>query len=247
MKRIFLAGAVIASSMIAANANAQSLLSNLLSGVASAASTSNTTSSTKSSASTTATNALGTVLNNVVGTATSNVSESNSELVSYLISSVTGNLTTTAATVVGTWNYIQPSVQFESENYLTQAGGAAIAEKLQSKLASFYKLVGIKQGKMTFTFDNSGNVTYGVGSISRSGTYVFDSDSKTITITTATGANIKCYVTVSGTTMNLTFDGSKFLTFMKTLGSKFSMLSTVAELANSYQGMKVGFEFEKQK
>lgn len=247
MKRIFLAGAVIASSMIAANANAQSLLSNLLSGVASAASTSNTTSSTKSSASTTATNALGTVLNNVVGTATSNVSESNSELVSYLISSVTGNLTTTAATVVGTWNYIQPSVQFESENYLTQAGGAAIAEKLQSKLASFYKLVGIKQGKMTFTFDNSGNVTYGVGSISRSGTYVFDSDNKTITITTATGANIKCYVTVSGTTMNLTFDGSKFLTFMKTLGSKFSMLSTVAELANSYQGMKVGFEFEKQK
>lgn len=244
MKKILILGAIAIASLTAQDVQAQSILSGLLSGVARSASATATqqNTTTAQTPSSTAKDILGGALNGVVA----NAGGSDNELLSYLISSVTGDLTTTATTVVGTWSYTAPSVQFESENYLSQAGGAAIAEKVQSKLASLYKLVGIKQGTMVFTFNNNGSMTYAVGKISREATYVFDNASKTITITTAAGANIRCFVTVSGTNMLLTFDGAKFLTFMKTLGSKFSALSTVATLANSYDGMKVGFAFEKK-
>ena len=241
MKKLFIAG-IAMSCLCAQNIDAQSILSNLLSGVANAAATSTTTSNSTNSSTTS--NILGAVANSALSTATS----SNSTVSSLvnLIASVTGDVTTTASTVVGTWSYSQPSVQFESENYLTQAGGTAIASKIENKLASAYKLVGIKSGKMTFTFSSDGSMTYAVGSIKRTGTYVFDADTKTITITTSGGAKIKSYVTVSGDNLYLTFDGSKFLTFMKTLGSKFSMLSTVSNIASAYEGIKVGFTFNKQ-
>lgn len=243
MKKIIIAGAILLSCAMGQNVQAQSILSNLLSGVANAAAQSTTNSVSKgSSVQDTKTEVLGSVLNSVVGNTTNGATNS---LLTNLISAVTGDVTTTGTSIVGSWNYSKPSVQFESENYLTQAGGSAIAEKVESKLASMYKLVGIKAGKMKFTFDNSGNVTYGVGSITRTGTYTFDSSSKTITITTSTGASIKAYVTVSGNNLYLTFDGTKLFTLMKTLGSRFNALSTITTIAESYSGMKVGFCFIK--
>lgn len=247
MKKLFIAGIAL-SCLFAQSANAQSVLSNLLSGVANAAAASATTPTNNSKNSSTGSNILGSVVNSAVTTATTsgNVSESTGNLLSTLITSFAGDITTTATTIIGTWKYNKPSVQFESENYLTQAGGTAIAEKLQTKLVSIYKLAGIKAGTMTFNFKADGNLTYSVGSITRNGTYIFDAATKSVTITTANGAKIKCYTTISGNNMYLTFDGSKFLTFMKTLGSKFSVLSTASTLASSYEGMKVGFCLDKQ-
>lgn len=248
MKKIFATSVILAACMLFQTTNAQSVLSNLLSNVANAAAESAATqnnNSGKGSSSSTKSNILGAVLNTAVSTATENTSESTGNLIANLIASVTGDVTTTSASVVGTWSYDSPSVQFESENYLTQAGGAAIAEKLETKLASLYKLVGIRAGKMTFTFDANGNMTYGVGSVKRAGTYTFDNATKTMTLTTSVGTSFRCFVTVSGNTMYLTFDGDKFLNFVKTMGSKFSALTTVVALANNYEGMKVGFKFVK--
>jgi hypothetical protein len=248
MKKMILTGMILSLAFVQSG-NAQSILSNLLSGVTQAATSSTTTSTSSSSTSSTTSDVLGNVLNSVVSSATSSLDSTaskTSSLLSNLISSVAGDVTTTASSVVGSWSYTEPAVQFESENFLTQAGGSAIAEKLETKLASIYKLVGIKAGQLNFTFDASGNVTYGVGKISRTGTYTFNSEDKTITITTAAGFTVKSYVTVSGNSMILTFDGSKLLSLMKTLGSKFNALSTITSLANSYQGMKVGFTFAKK-
>jgi len=244
MKKFFITGIALAC-LFTPNVNAQSVLSNLLSGVANAAATSNNSNNKNS---TTGSNILGAVANTAVSTATASgkVSESTSSLLTNLIAAVAGDVTTTASTIIGTWSYSKPSVQFESESYLSQAGGTAIADKLQTKLASIYKLAGIKAGKMTFVFNTDGTMTYSVGSIKRSGTYVFDASTKTLNITTSAGAKYKFYVTVSGNNMYLTIDGTKFLSFMKTLGSKFSILSTASTLAASYDGMKIGFCFDKK-
>ena len=236
MKKIFATSLITVACMLFQTANAQSALSNLLSNVANAAAqgaTTQTNNNGKGSSSTTSSNILGAVLNSAVTTATDNTSEGTGNLIANLIASVAGDVTTTSASVVGTWNYEAPSVQFESQNYLTQAGGTAIAEKLEAKLTSLYKLVNIRPGKMTFTFDQNGNMTYGVGSVKRTGTYTFDNATKTMTLTTSTGASFRC------------FDGDKFLNFVKTMGSKFSTLSTVVALVNNYEGMKVGFKFAK--
>lgn len=247
MKKLFVTGLIL-SCVFAQQAKAQSVLSNLLSGVANAAATSAATTTNNSTQSNTGKNVLGAVANSVLSTTTSSgaISESTGNLITNLIAAVAGDITTTATTIIGSWGYKKPSVQFESENALAQAGGVAIAEKLESKVNSIYKLVGIKSGKMNFTFEANGNVSYGVGGITRKGTYVFDEASKTINITTSGGAKFKCYVTVSGNEMYLTLDGSKLLALMKTLGSKFQTLSTVTTLADSYAGMKVGFCFEKK-
>lgn len=243
MKKIIFAGALLLSCSFSQTTQAQSILSNLLSGVTNAAVQSTAASTSKNqTASETKKEVAGSVLNSVVS---STAGTSAGNLLSNLIAAVSGDVTTTSTSIVGNWTYAAPSVQFESENYLTQAGGAAVAEKVESKLASLYKLVGIKPGKFTFVFDNKGNVTYGIGALTRTGTYTFDSASKTIVITTQAGANIKSYVTVSGDQMFLTFDGSKLFSLMKTLGSRFNALSTITTIADSYSGMKVGFSFTR--
>ena len=189
------------------------------------------------------------VLNSVVSAATSSNSTSSSEtssLISNLIASVTGSVTTTQANLIGSWSYTQPAVQFESENALTQAGGTAIASKMETKLNKVHTKVGIKPGKLTFTFDNSGNCTYGIGSSTREGTYTFDATNKMVNITTSTGYTVSAYVTISGSSMVLTFDASKMLVLFQSISSKMSALSTVSTIASLYNGMKIGFEFSKQ-
>lgn len=219
MKKLFIASAIALSCLFTNEAKAQSALSSLLSGLA----------------------------NQAVSDVTSNTANSSAGgLISNLISAVTGDLTTTEASIKGTWTYTKPCVQFESEDMLTKAGGTVISEKAEAKLASIYKTVGIKAGRLNFTFDGNGNVTYGVGSITRTGTYVFNKSDKTIDITTTAGVTIKTYVTVSGNEMSLTFDGTKFLNLMTTLGSKFQVLGTAVSIAKSYDGMKVGFKLTKQ-
>lgn len=243
MKKFLIAGFVL-SCLCAQQTYAQSFLSNLLNGVNSAATQSTTTKGSSSTSS----NVIGSVLNTAVSTAASSdkISESTGSILTTLIAAVAGDVTTTSSTIVGTWNYTEPCVQFSSQDYLTQAGGEVIANKVEDKMKSIYKLVGIKANKLSFTFEANGNMSYKAAGINRTGTYTFDSQTKTVIITTASGANIKCYVMVSGSNMYLTFDSTKFLTFMKTLGSKFNTLSTVVALANNYEGMKIGFELVKQ-
>lgn len=219
MKKIFLIGALVASGFFCQNANAQSLLQNLLSGSS---------------------------ISNTSKQSTSDTKQNVGNLIGNLISSVTGDLTTTQANLVGEWSYTDPSVQFESENMLTKAGGTAIATKCEAKLAKYYKVVGIKSGSVVFTFAEDGTCTYAVGSRKSQGTYVFNKEDKTVSITTATGQTVKTYVTISGNKMALCFDGTKLLTLFNSISSKFQALSTVSALASNYNGMKVGFKFEKK-
>ena len=242
MKKFFVICALAAACSLGQQAQAQSFLKNLLSG-ASSSSTESSASSSSTSSSTSTQDVLGSALNSLVSSATSS-DNSTTSLLGNLISSVTGSATTTQANLIGTWSYTEPSVQFESENLLTQAGGSAIATKVESKLATYYKMVGITAGRVTFTFDESGNVTYTLGSRSFSGTYTFDSSAKTVTIATSTGLSIKAYVTISGSAMSLCFDSSKVLSLFTSLSSSFN--KTVSSLAGSYSGMKTGFKFEKK-
>ena len=219
MKKIFLIGALVASGFFCQNAKAQSLLQNLLSGSS---------------------------ISNTSKQSTSDTKQNVGNLIGNLISSVTGDITTTQANLIGEWSYTDPSVQFESENMLTQAGGSAIATKCETKLAQYYKVVGIKPGAVVFTFAEDGTCTYAVGSTKRQGTYVFNNEDKTVSITTATGQTVKTYVTISGNKMALCFDGTKLLTLFNSISSKFQALSTVSALASNYNGMKVGFKFERK-
>lgn len=267
MKKFFMIGAIALACMSAQNANAQSILQQILSGVVQAQQgqqtnqqTTQQTTNSKTQTGTTnaktqagATNGqdvLGILLNNAIGQANNAAAKNDKtskvgNLIGNLISTVTGGATTTQANLIGNWSYTAPSVQFESNDLLTMAGGASIATKCETKLAQYYKVVGIKPGNLKFTFAQDGTCSYSVGARTLQGKYVFDSNAKTVTITTASGQNVKAYVTISGNNMALCFDGTKLLTLFNSISSKFSSLSTVSALASNYKGMKVGFKFSK--
>lgn len=193
----------------------------------------------------TAQDPLNGLLGGIVGAA-SEKSEGLGGVLGNILASVTGSVTTTQANLIGTWTYTEPAVQFESENLLTQAGGAASATKVEAKLAGMYKLVGISAGKLQFTFAKDGKMTYAIGGRAFEGTYVFDAKNKTVTLTTATGMNLTSYVTISGQNMSLCFDSTKLLTLVSAFGGNAqTTLGAIGTMAQSYSGMKTGFKFKK--
>ena len=222
------------------------------SAIAPAASTQSTTQSTTTQTTQQSSqNVLGDILGGLANAGVSATTDNGGTLggvLGNILSSVTGSLTTTQANLVGTWTYQEPSVQFESENLLAQAGGTAAASTVENKLASVYRMVGITAGKLVFTFANDGNVNYTLGSRTFSGTYVFDANNKTVVITTTTGMNITAFVTVSGNYMSLCFDSSKVLTLFQAAGNlsnSSSTLGNIASIAQNFKGMKTGFKFVK--
>lgn len=177
---------------------------------------------------------LGAMANGLVG---------NNSILSNIISTFAPGITTNQSTIVGSWTYTKPCVQFESENLLAQAGGAVASAKVEEKLAQYYQIVGVKPGACTFVFGNNNVVQYTLGGTSYQGTYTFDSAKKTITITTQMGLRATAYVSVAGNNMALTFDANKLLSLAGNAAA--SMSGVVTALVGNYKGMKIGFAFAK--
>lgn len=188
---------------------------------------------------------LGSLLTNATGTSGSTSTSSTGSILSNIISVFAGDVLTSQSTLVGTWNYSKPCVQFESESLLAKAGGTMIADKAESTLETYYQKIGIKKGSCKFVFGSDNSLQYTIGSKTYTGSYTFDSSKKTVTITTQLGAQVTAYVSITGTTMGLTFDASKLLTLLNSASSVSSTLSSISSIASNYSGMKLGFEFSK--
>jgi uncharacterized membrane protein len=182
-------------------------------------------------------------------TTTHSDAQSLKNILSTVAKTVVGDKATTATSIVGTWKYSQPECTFESENLLTQAGGEVAAAKVEAKLATVYKT--LKLTTISYTFNSDNTYSYSLKGKSYSGTYTFDSDKKTVTMTSTTlGTSLTAYVATTGSTMTLTFDASKLMTALQTISSAASSLNSTASListlAGSYDGMLLGFELTKK-
>lgn len=182
--------------------------------------------------------------------ATSAVASSinNNSLISGIIGLLT-NGTASANTIVGSWKYAEPTVQFQSENLLAQAGGAIAGSAIVNKINPYYEKVGIKSGIMSATFNEDKTCSVVMNGKTITGTYTYDSSANTLQINSQLGFKLlTAYVTLSANQMALTFDSSKVLTLATALGanSTNSTLSAISSLAGSYNGMKTGFLFNRQ-
>lgn len=86
---------------------------------------------------------LGT-LKSAVGTAASKSGNSTVAAIGNLL----GTSSVSAADLVGTWNYSQPAVAFESKNVLTNVGTAAASSAIEKKLATYLTKAGFTKGKV---------------------------------------------------------------------------------------------------
>lgn len=167
-----------------------------------------------------------------------------------LIGGVIGALTNTSSSIVGTWVYTGPAVEFQSDNFLAQAGGAVAGQQVASKIQPYFEKLGIKAGAVTMTFNSDNTCTYTANGKTYNGTYKYDQSANSLQIVGATSAiNFPaCNVSVGANNLNITFKTSALLSAVQGVGSKSnnSTLSTISTLAQQFSGMQTGFQFTRQ-
>lgn len=168
-------------------------------------------------------------------------------VLSGVVKNVVGDKTTTASSIIGTWTYAEPECQFESDNLLAKAGGEVAAKEVEEKIQKVYEKVGMDGCQYTFNEDGSYSCT--IKGKTSSGTYTFDSDAKTVTMKSKLGIKTVAYVTVTGDSMSLVFKADKLMSVLKTITSAAasvnSTASTISSIADSYDGLRLGFELKK--
>lgn len=160
---------------------------------------------------------------------------------------VVGDKATTASSVVGTWNYVGPECQFESENLLAKAGGEVASKKVEAEMKTVLDKVGM--AGCQYTFKDDGTYSYTIKKKTTSGTYVFDDKAKTITMSTKLKIKTVAHVTVTGNNMSLVFQADKLMSALKVITNATSKVNSTASAINSvagqYDGLMLGFELKK--
>ena len=160
------------------------------------------------------------------------------------VNAVTGNQT---IDMTGTWTYSGSAIEFESDNLLQKAGGAAAAAVAEKKLDEQLAKVGIKDGQVSFTFNADSTFTSTVGKRTMTGTYSYDATDKVVHLRYFKLLNMNAKVNCTSTNMDLLFNSDKLLKLIAFISSKSSSttLKTISSLADSYDGMMLGFALKK--
>lgn len=156
--------------------------------------------------------------------------------------------TTNANTIIGSWTYKEPTIQFESSNLLAKAGGVAASQSIVNKISPYYEKLGIKPGVARLTLNQNGTCQISLSSKTISGTYTYDKNAGTITVKGSTGMKLfTAYVSVSLSQLALTLDTTNLLSMIQGLGTNSgnTTLSGISGLSSSFSGMKTGFLFTK--
>ena len=64
------------------------------------------------------------------------------DILKGVVGSVVGDKMTSESSIKGTWKYSAPACEFESSSVLAQAGGSAIATKMENKMAPILNKMG---------------------------------------------------------------------------------------------------------
>ena len=208
-------------------------------------STANTAAASSNTSSTIA-NVLGGLLGAATGTTSGSTSSAGS-IISGLLNNVIGSGTFSKEDLCAhTWKYCKPGCAFTSENLLAKAGGEIAANKVEEKLSTYYNKFGFNSSNTQFTFTTDGNFSAQIDGKPWQGTYTFDEKTHAIhlkgLLLSASG-----YATKTTNGISLLFDQKKLLNLIKMLSAfkGSSTLSAVGTIANSYDGMRVGFEMTK--
>ena len=170
-------------------------------------------------------------------------------ILSGVAKAVVGDKATTAASLVGTWDYVGPDCQLKGDDVLTNIGGEAAGEEVEEKVEAIYNKTGLNTIQFTFNEDNT--CSYTVKGKKVEGTYEFDADAKTVTIKAGKlGVKVTAHIVTLGSNMSFVFDADKILSVVKTItgvASKInSSAATINALASKFDGMMIGFELKKQ-
>ena len=170
-------------------------------------------------------------------------------ILSGVAKAVVGDKATTAASLVGTWDYVGPDCQLKGDDLLKNIGGQAAGEELEKKLEDIYKKAGLNT--IQYTFNEDKTCSYTVKGKKVDGTYEFDAEAKTVTIKAGKlGIKTTAHIVTLGSNMSFVFEADKLLSVVKTITGVAAKFNTSAaainKLAGEFDGMMLGFELKKQ-
>lgn len=170
----------------------------------------------------------------------------NKDNLEKLVDTVTGN--TTPINLTGTWTYTGSAIEFESDNFLQQAGGAAAAAIAENKLDEQLEKIGISKGKLSYTFNSDSTFVSTIGQRTLQGTYSYNAESKEIQLKYLYLLNVTAKVDCTSQSMKLLFKADKLLDMLVKVASlsQNNTLQGIASLAETYEGMRMGYALEKQ-
>jgi len=177
----------------------------------------------------------------------------NKDAVSNVVDALAGQKEITAADLQGTWTYAGPACEFESDDLLKKAGGALAASQIEEKLAGIYSKAGITPGKFSYTFNADSTFTCLLGKKQVGGTFTIDNEKKQIVLHyRAIGGlidtgTVEAGIVQSGDKLQMLFDADKLLKTVTLLANatKITALTTLSKIAESYDGMRIGYELTK--
>ncbi len=201
-------------------------------------------------------------------TTTDGLKSTATDALKNVLGSLIGNsMPVSDATIEGVWNYEGVSCVLESENALASIGGSAAAGTIATKLDGYLAKVGVAPGACTFAFLSGDSCEFTVKGHTLRGTYVLNSEDKTVDMNFYGYVSMKGHVTYNLTNLELVFDADKLLTLIKkttsmvssnsgglssllggnTTGSAASTasLQAVASLLDNYNGMMLGMKLKK--
>lgn len=188
---------------------------------------------------------LGSILGKIGGAVTSGDSGS---LITSITDLISGKSGLTADKLYGTWNYTGSAITFKSSsNALSNLASSAATSSIEKKLDQYLAKVGISQGIFGFTFNQDGTMSVNYGSKKFTGTWTLDADKSVVNMKIKSLINMKGYVAVQGDQMELEFDTTTLMRFIKSLTSMYNQgtLQTLNSLLNQYDQMYAGFKLVK--
>ncbi|MCD7901587.1 MAG: DUF4923 family protein [Bacteroides sp.] len=169
----------------------------------------------------------------------------NKENISKVVSTVTGSASN--VDITGTWGYTGSAVEFKSNDLLKQAGGVVASSMIENKLDQQLTKLGVTAGITQFTFSEDSTFTSTIGKRTLSGNYSYDAENQTVNLKYAGLVGINAKVNQSSNNMSLLFDADKLLQLLVLYGNKSTNTSikAITTLAEGYDGMMLGLEFNK--
>ena len=238
-------------------------LMNALSGGKGSQTTTTKTNQTKTDKGTTTTGSsstpgLGDLINAFTGGSSSSSSSSGGSDVMSALGDILGgviasNTELTVESLEGAWTYVAPACKFKSEDFLKSAGGDVVASQISKELTPTYTKLGFTTEAFGFNFENDGEFIMTYGKLPLPGEATKSEEKGFFTLEfvklgTISIVTTPAYFEVVGNKMVVLFEADKFINMFRSVVSSLGIttLNTVFELVDSYDGVLIGFEFNKQ-
>lgn len=164
---------------------------------------------------------------------------------------ITGNKTVDKNSIVGTWTYSEPAIEFESDNVLTKAAAGLVEKKIDAKLNTQLSKYGFAPGKFSITFNSDGTFTEMIRGKNITGKYKAEDGKLLMTYGESAvykGKTTEINTKIEGGKLMFLSDATKLLTMIKSVGNSSSnqQLATVTALMKNVKGVKVGLVLVKK-